>query len=233
MTNGTFWKDDPVPERLDIAVRKQIAGVELSGNGQVFRTPAILEVTGGGVRMEQFTSITPLRRFLPSIETTAMADVLFRVGKALGTIHTDLAVPGTHSTMPWTRSREPSTPIHGDFGLWNVHFDGDRGLVAILDWSTPAWLNRWYTHGPPAWDLALFTVDLMYMWPREENFVMHASTGRTAFLAGYHSIRPLPRDLSPMTRHVAGLYLRSPATDGTIRALRMPSLARILMSGAS
>ncbi len=232
MTDGTYWKQDPIPDRLDVAVRKQIAGFELSDSELVFRTPEILEVTADGVRMEELTSITPMRRFLPGLATDAMADVLFRVGTALAMIHTGLRVPGAHATMLWAGSREPVTPIHGDFGLWNVQFDTDRGVVAILDWSTPAWLKKWYSHGPPAWDLALFTVDLMYMWPLEENYVKHASTGLAAFLSGYRSIRPLPRDLSSMLRHVAVLYLRSPATDGTMRALRIPSLARILMTGA-
>jgi len=229
---GTFWKRDPVWERLDIAARKQTAGFELASVGQVFRTPEILEVTTHGIRMEEFKSIVPMRRFLSGLKTEAMADALFRVGAALGTIHSNLQIPGWHSTMPWTDGRESMTPIHGDFGLRNVHFDFDQGVVAILDWSTPAWLEAWYTHGPPSWDLALFMVDMMYMWPLEPNYIKHASIGRAAFHAGYTTIRPLPGDLSSMLRHVARLYLRSSATDGTIRALRMPSMVRTFVTGA-
>lgn len=177
--------------------------------------------------MERLSGVRPLRRFLPQLTTHAASNIAQQVGAALATIHVNLVIEGPATTLQLSNATNTCTAIHGDFGLWNVQYDTHTGTPAIFDWVTPQWLGEWCTHGPPAWDLSLFLVDLLYMKPLDRTYIRRAGEIRDAFLAGYASVRPIPEDLSPVLTATLRRYLASSATSGTIRVLRLPSLSRL------
>lgn len=203
---------------------KSIAAFELANDTQLFSVPAVVASSRYSTTWRLIPDITPLRN---ELSLRHRPDLAKRVGRALGTVHSRLALPaGLHkrATPPFAND---IVPIHGDFGLGNVQYRPGSNEIVILDWATASWLGAAFTHADQHLDIATFLTDLYYQRPRDPRRVRHIDILAGAFLSGYAEIRdPRASELRESTHHLASLYLRG-AQRGWRKALRLPSLLRL------
>lgn len=103
-----------------------MAAAEIARATGLFRVPRIVDVDEQNRRIdieyiEEFRSVSALK-----LTPDATAELLYRVGLVLRTIHQGHWSPGTKSALPL---------FHGDYDLHNVGVDG-AGQLVVLDWDS-------------------------------------------------------------------------------------------------
>ena len=227
--NNRFTKLDPINQRLKVELLKTNAGRRLSLQSQLFNVPEVLAHSDSGVMYKYISGLVPLRGALHLMDSTSNLTLVRRVGSVLATIHDRLDIPYDLTiTLPSPYADADVVAIHGDFGLTNVQYQPETDTIYVLDWSTPAWLGQWCTHGSSDWDVALFIGALYYQRPRDPAGIARPSLIAKSFLAGYKDVRPLPSDAS--LRATANLAaIRTAHGYGSRSYLRIPSLMRMAM----
>jgi tRNA A-37 threonylcarbamoyl transferase component Bud32 len=144
---------DPVASRRE-RLRTQAAW-DVSQRTRLFVVPRILSFDDarGEIVFERL-ALTGAQEILS--DRNRSTDLVVAAARALAAIHRHLGVEEPN--------RDPGTrlvPLHGDFGLTNIHLSAD-GQLALIDWSNADWTGIDADRGVPEIDLAVFLISLFH-----------------------------------------------------------------------
>lgn len=196
----------------------------------LFRVPAVLDVAGDSLVLEDLGPLVPLAALMDAADP-GLHDTMVAAGRALGAIHRDMELPDDCTgTMPPPWDAPDAVCLHGDYTAHNVLIDASGDLV-VLDWAAAPMLRTVATRGSSYFDVVWFLAHLRRA-ASAKRLLLPFGRWSDAFLVGYRQERPGAATASGVTRGrslLRGMYradvsaaaaLRPPARGLAFRAVQ-------------
>jgi len=182
------------PSVLAVEATKASRAFDIGKDSGLFYVPKVVNFDAGAGQLE-FERLSDLVTLLDLAirKDKRLPGLLKKAGKALATIHRDLALSEEmkHELPPeWMDSEDDNIFIHGDFACINVCFHQPSDELVILDFSAAPMVGRTPTFGSRYFDILLFVSSIFHGAPFRRALSWDAKGMAEAFLRGYAESTP-------------------------------------------
>jgi len=151
------------PALMRVEIEKHRQACDIGRQSGLFYVPRIIDynVSSGVATFERLHSLKGLKWMLAY--RRSCGDLIRRLARSLAAIHRELLLPCDMTVPIASEIRLPGKSevfLHGDYSLWNVFWDQDRGNLVILDWQMTPHFGRSGSYGTRYFDLIWFVYGL-------------------------------------------------------------------------